>query len=61
MVRNHEYVRHCEVPECGRLDLRERFPSLRAAKTAGVWQRPWECQECGGSEFVLLCHHRHHL
>ena len=44
-------VRLCE---CGRPDLRERWPSAAAAERDGVWQRLWSCEACGGSSFALV-------
>ena len=46
------YARHCE--HCGRLDLRTRYESLGQADAVGVWKSPWACEECGGSDFVLV-------
>jgi len=47
------FARVCE--DCGRLDLRTRWPTMREAEHAvGADHASWRCRWCDASEFVVL-------
>jgi hypothetical protein len=48
------FIRRCE--RCGRLDLRERYDTLKQAAACGVWEERWWCRSCLHRSFELVDH-----
>ena len=49
------WVRLCLNPQCGRMDLRERWEIPDDGVTQHpAWSQPWNCRHCGAPGFALV-------